>query len=46
MRITDDIRRYADEHGLNSKEAIEAGLKEKAAEFHAAGGEIYLDGKQ
>jgi phosphomethylpyrimidine synthase len=43
MRITDDIRKYADEHGLNSVEAIEAGMKEKADEFHAKGGEIYLE---
>jgi phosphomethylpyrimidine synthase len=46
MKITDDIRRYAEEHGLDSVEAINAGLKEKAAEFHAAGGEIYLGEKQ
>jgi phosphomethylpyrimidine synthase len=45
MKITDDIRRYADEHGLNSTEAIEAGLKAKADEFHAAGGEIYHEAK-
>ncbi|WP_084441873.1 phosphomethylpyrimidine synthase ThiC [Termitidicoccus mucosus] len=45
MKITDDIRRYAEEHGLDSVEAINAGLKEKAAEFHAAGGEIYLGEK-
>jgi phosphomethylpyrimidine synthase len=46
MRITDDIRKYADEHGLNSVEAIEAGMKEKADEFHAKGGEIYLEEKK
>ena len=45
MRITDDIRRYADEKGLNTAEALEAGLAEKAGEFQAAGGEIYLDPK-
>ncbi len=41
MRITDDIRRYAEEKGLNTAEALAAGLGEKAAEFQSAGGEIY-----
>jgi phosphomethylpyrimidine synthase len=43
MKITDDVRRYAEEKGLMSAEAIEAGLAEKSGEFRAAGGEIYLD---
>ncbi|MFH1496869.1 MAG: phosphomethylpyrimidine synthase ThiC [Verrucomicrobiota bacterium] len=46
MKITDDIRRYAEEHGLDSAEAIEAGLQEKSAEFVDKGGEIYLDENQ
>ena len=46
MRISDDIRRYADENNMNTSEAIEAGMKAKSAEFHAAGGEIYLDEKK
>ncbi|MEZ0215969.1 MAG: phosphomethylpyrimidine synthase ThiC, partial [Rariglobus sp.] len=46
MRITDDIRKYADEHGLNSVEAIEAGMKAKSDEFHATGGEIYVEEKK
>jgi phosphomethylpyrimidine synthase len=41
MRITQDIRAYADEHGVGTSEAIELGLKEKAAEFVDAGSEIY-----
>ncbi len=41
MRITDDIRRYADEKGLNTADALAAGLDEKAAEFRSAGGELY-----
>ncbi|MFD2117129.1 phosphomethylpyrimidine synthase ThiC [Paenibacillus yanchengensis] len=41
MRITQDIRQYAEEKGLDSVEAIEEGMKEKAAAFKAAGHEIY-----
>jgi len=43
MKITDDVRRYAEEHGLGTGEAIEAGLQAKADEFRQAGGELYLD---
>jgi phosphomethylpyrimidine synthase len=43
MRITGDVRRYAEEHGMQIAEAIEAGLAEKAAEFKQSGGEIYVD---
>jgi len=42
MKITQDVRRYADEHGLDSTEAIEAGLREKATEFTARGSQLYL----
>ncbi|TDD00617.1 phosphomethylpyrimidine synthase ThiC [Nonomuraea deserti] len=42
MRISHDVRRYADEHGLDTKEAIEAGMAEKAAEFTRRGGRVYL----
>ncbi|MBW7474500.1 phosphomethylpyrimidine synthase ThiC [Paenibacillus oenotherae] len=41
MRITQDIRDYAAEHGLETQEAIEAGMKEKAESFKAAGSSIY-----
>jgi phosphomethylpyrimidine synthase len=36
------VRRYAEERGLTSGEAIEAGLRDKAAEFTARGGRIDL----
>jgi phosphomethylpyrimidine synthase len=36
MRITEDVRRYAAEHGYGLDEAIEHGLSEKAAEFRGA----------
>jgi phosphomethylpyrimidine synthase len=41
MRITQDIRDYAEEHGLDTQEAIEAGMKEKADAFKSAGSSIY-----
>ncbi|WP_082083570.1 phosphomethylpyrimidine synthase ThiC [Paenibacillus beijingensis] len=41
MRITQDIRDYAESKGLDSEEAIEAGMKEQAEAFKAAGGSIY-----
>ncbi|MGA6165480.1 phosphomethylpyrimidine synthase ThiC [Amycolatopsis magusensis] len=42
MRITHDVRKYAEEHGLSTVEAIEAGMQEKSAEFGAQGGKVYL----
>ena len=43
MRITQDVRRYAEQRGLASgQEAIEVGLREKAAQFGEHGGRIYL----
>ena len=41
MRITQDIRDYAAEHGLETQEAIEAGMKEKSDAFKTTGGSIY-----
>jgi phosphomethylpyrimidine synthase len=43
MRITQDVRDYAAAHGMESAEAVEAGLREKAEEFRERGGEIYLE---
>jgi len=45
MKITDDVRRYAEEQGLEAAKAVEAGLKAKAGEFREAGGEIYVEAK-
>jgi len=42
MRISADVRAYAEEHGLTSVEAIEAGMAEKSEEFAGAGGRVYL----
>jgi len=42
MRISADVRAYAEEHGLSTVDAIEAGMAEKSSEFAAAGGHVYL----
>ncbi|PTY02964.1 phosphomethylpyrimidine synthase ThiC [Verrucomicrobia bacterium LW23] len=41
MKITDDVRKYAAEKGLAETAVLEEGMKEKAAEFHAAGAQVY-----
>ena len=41
MRITEDVRKYAAEHGLSESEAIESGMREKKKEFLEKGAEIY-----
>ena len=41
MKITQDVRDYAAEHGVEAFEVIDEGMAEKAAEFRAAGSEIY-----
>jgi phosphomethylpyrimidine synthase len=41
MRITEDVRRYAAEHGLTDAEAIESGMQEKRKEFVETGAELY-----
>ena len=42
MRITEDIRQYAREQGMETVDAVEAGMREKAREFREAGGEVYV----
>lgn len=41
MRISQDIRNYATENNLETTEAIEKGMKEKAEQFKQAGSNIY-----
>jgi hypothetical protein len=41
VKITEDVRKYAAEHGIEESAAIERGLREKAEEFQNAGAEIY-----
>ena len=42
MKITQDVRRYAEEHGVSEQDAIATGMREKAEEFAEQGGRIYL----
>jgi phosphomethylpyrimidine synthase len=42
MRISQDVRKYALEHGVGDVEALELGMKEKSVEFASAGGHVYL----
>jgi len=41
MKITEELRQYAREHGLETEAAIEAGLSAKKDEFARGGGELY-----
>jgi len=42
MKITQDVRDYAKEHGIASLEdAVEQGMQEKSAEFRSKGSEVY-----
>lgn len=41
MKITGDVRQYADEHGISEEEALSKGLEERARMFRETGSEIY-----
>lgn len=41
MRISDDIRKFADAQGVSEAEALAQGMEEKSKEFREKGGEIY-----
>src|SRR5881409_688007 len=41
MKITEDVRKYAAEQAMDERAALGVGMKEKAEEFVASGGEIY-----
>ncbi len=43
MKITQDVREYAEKIGLADEEALKKGLEEKAKEFAEAGNEIYVN---
>ncbi|MBC7374564.1 MAG: phosphomethylpyrimidine synthase ThiC [Frankiales bacterium] len=42
MKISQDVRRYAAEHGVDEAAAVELGMAEKSAEFAEQGGRVYL----
>ena len=41
MKITQDVRDYAAEHGIGESEAIQRGMEEKSVEFKSSGGQVY-----
>ena len=42
MKITQDVRDYAEAQGVaDETEALAKGMEEKAAEFRAAGAQVY-----
>ena len=41
MKITQDVRNYAAEHGISEDHALEAGMQEKSGEFVAQGAQVY-----
>jgi len=41
MKITQDVRDYAEQLKLDEQEALQAGMKEKSEEFRKTGGKIY-----
>ncbi len=41
MRITQDIRKYAKEQGIDPQEALQQGMQKKANEFRKSGAQIY-----
>ena len=44
MKITQDVRDYAAEHGVDEARALETGMAEKSAEFLAQGAQVYRQG--
>jgi phosphomethylpyrimidine synthase len=44
MKITEDVRKYAAEHGVTEQDALQKGMEEKAKEFVEAGAEVYSRG--
>jgi phosphomethylpyrimidine synthase len=41
MKITQDVREYAREHGMSEQDALSQGMEEKSVEFLKGGAEIY-----
>jgi phosphomethylpyrimidine synthase len=41
MKITEDVRKYAEEQGIAESEALKRGLEEKSKEFVEKGSEVY-----
>jgi len=43
MKITQDVREYAAQKGLEEEAALAAGMQEKAEEFKKTGAKIYQE---
>jgi phosphomethylpyrimidine synthase len=43
MKITQEVREYARTHGLETEQALEAGMREKADEFQRTGTGVYRE---
>ncbi len=41
MKITQDVRDYAEQQGIDAQEALNKGMQEKAIEFVKKGAEVY-----
>ena len=46
MKITQDVRDYAERKNIDEQAALEAGLQEKAEEFRQGGSELYRQDRQ
>ncbi|MGD0816045.1 MAG: phosphomethylpyrimidine synthase ThiC [Verrucomicrobiota bacterium] len=44
MKITEDVRKYAEEQGIAAEEALQRGMEEKSKEFLNKGAEVYTRG--
>jgi phosphomethylpyrimidine synthase len=42
MKITQDVRQYAEENGLQETDALQKGMEEKSKEFAEKGSQLYL----
>lgn len=42
MKITQDLQRYASEHGISVAQAAASGMREKSEQFVESGGRVYL----
>ncbi len=44
MKISEEVRRYADEQQISEEEAIRRGMEQKSREFVDGGAEVYVEG--
>jgi len=44
MKITEDVRKFAEEQKVSEQEALQKGMEEKAKEFVERGAEVYGNG--